>query len=164
MSSRFGEVIFTINEGETISKSNAVTDFPVEEGANISDNVDPDPSIISFTGIVQGDGAVEKLQLLRRYSDNGEMQTYVGRNAFGNMVIESFDTIHDNTIKGGFIFSITLKQITIAVQQVIQIDFTKVPRPKIKETETAGSQQTQTQADPNTFNEIQTQINALLMQ
>ena len=161
MASRLGDVIFTINEGETINKSNIVTDYPVEDGVNISDNSDPNPVSISFFGIIQGNDSEEKLNLLRQYSDNGEMLTYTGRNTFSNMVIESFDTTHDNTIKNGFIYSISLKQITVTSTAILLIDFTKVPRPKIKVTETQSTQQTSIQPDPQRFDEIQQRINEI---
>ena len=37
--SRLGDVIFNINEGETVSDSNTITDYPVENGENIVDNI-----------------------------------------------------------------------------------------------------------------------------
>ena len=48
------------------------------------------------------------------------MLTYIGRNLFENMVIESLDTTHTGDNSGGFGVSITLKQVRIVTPQTAE--------------------------------------------
>ena len=136
--SRLGDVIFNINTGEEIQESNEVTNFPVEDGTNVNDNVDTNPLILTFSGIIHKEGAVQKLQLLRQYLINGTLLNYTGRNVLGNVVIESMDRIHDNTIRGGFKYSITIREIQISQLETISVDFDKIFRPVQKRKTNGG--------------------------
>lgn len=120
---KLGEVIFDIVDNEEVNKSNEITDYPTEEGFSISDNSSKNPLELSITGMVQGEEAFNKLQTLRKYSDDGTELLYVGRNGLSNVVIEELSTIHDGTVGGGFKFAITLKQILKAQLETTTIDF-----------------------------------------
>jgi hypothetical protein len=120
---KLGEVIFDIVDNEEVNKSNEITDYPTEEGFSISDNSSKNPLELSITGMVQGDEAFNKLQTLRKYSDEGTELLYVGRNGLSNVVIQELSTIHDGTVGGGFKFSIPLKQIIKAELETTTIDF-----------------------------------------
>ena len=162
--SRLQDVIFSINTGETITDTNQVTDFPVEDRNNIVDNIDPNPRIISFSGIIVGEDAERKLNTLRMYQRNGEILSYTGRNIIPNVVIESLSTIHDNTIRSGFKFEISLKEIQTAEIQTTLIDFSIVPRPVIQQETKQGRKQKTTVTTPQNFDLIQSRINAQLEQ
>ncbi len=131
---RLGDVeILVISE--TPSFSNDVTEKPVE-GGTIVDNVKQNSTILNINGAVTGDDAFQKLQQLRKYSKAGTLLKYTGRNIFTNVVIEKFDTAHTVSIRNGFEFTITLKEIRIATAQIVQIQSpdpaTSNPAPKVQ--------------------------------
>lgn len=171
--SKLGDVIFSVNTGEKVNLSNKITDKPVEDGTNISDNVSPNPLKMSFSGIVVGDDAQDKLNLLRKYSNEGSILRYIARNDINNVVIESLSTTHDNKIRNGFKFDITLKKIRIAKQKTVNIDLSKIKIPNIKElskkakktrtnkkNKKGKKQKVIKEADPKRFDELQAKINS----
>ena len=138
--SRLGDVVFNVNVGEELQQTNEITNYPVEDGTNVNDNIDTNPRIISFSGIIHKEGAVQKLQLLNTYTREGTLLTYIGRNVLRNVVIESILRIHDNTIRGGFIYQIILREIQISQLETISVDFNKIFRP-VQKSETSSSKQ-----------------------
>lgn len=154
----FGDAVFSVNEGETYSKTNAITDRPVETGVNIVDNVNVQPDIISFSGIVVGTDAFPKLQLLRKYMNEAILVRYIGRNDVTNAVIQNMDTTHDNKVRNGFVFSMTIKVIRIAVGVTFNFDTTKVVKPKIQVKTNQGKKNKETKTVTGDFDAIQAEI------
>jgi hypothetical protein len=146
------EIEFTVVESENPTRTNQVTDNPVEQGVNIADHVKSDPLQFTFTGAITGDDAGIKYSRLVQMRDNRELLTYIGRNIVLNCVIESLSTTHDNTIRNGFTLSINLKQIRVA--QIQFVDLSKVPipaRPK-KKTGKQSKKNEETAAATNKLN------------
>jgi len=160
---KLGDIFFSVVESETITNTAAATDFPVEDGTSIVDNVEITPYSVSLNGIMVGEDAADKLKKIREYMKNKTLLTYIGRNILNNTIIEMFDSTHDNTIKNGFKFSLTLKQIIVAELQVIYIDYTKIPRPKIKEETSEGKKQLEDKETPTQFNTLMEDLNSSLV-
>jgi hypothetical protein len=127
---KLGEVELDVVEVETPEHPNEVTIHPVEKGSEIIDHVKQNAISFSINGTVSGENAPQKLSQLRQYRDNGELLTYIGRNAFRDMVIESLSTRHDASIRNGFRFSITLKQVRIAKSLTVEIQLPDPVSPK----------------------------------
>lgn len=146
---KLGDVEFTVVEVENVKDSATVTDNPVESGQDVSDHVKQNPSYINIRGQIIGDDAASKLQMLKKYKSEGALLKYVGRNMYGNMVIEDIDRVHGVKNRTGFSFDIKLKQVRIATAKEVQI---KVANPstkrqdkrtatKVKKTTNKGKQQ-----------------------
>lgn len=102
--------------------SGTTTDKPVENGSDISDHFQSNPTTISLSGSVVGKDAPRKLATLRRYHREAELLTYSGRNIFDNMQILSIPTRHNAINREGFDFDITLKQIRISRPETFEVD------------------------------------------
>lgn len=120
------EVEFSVVESENPSDSAEITEKPVEKGQDVADHVKIKPFSMSIAGIVVGDDAFQRLQKLISYYKIGQLLTYVGRNAYGNILIEQFDRVHDSTIGNGFAFTMKLKQVRIATAQEVVIKNHKI--------------------------------------
>lgn len=119
---KLGDVAFSVVDSENPVDSVSVTDNAVEDGQDVSDHVKQEPSIINVQGHMTGDDAAEKLAALKKSQKDGELLRYVGRNGYGNMVIESLDRQHGVDNKFGFGFNLTLKQVRIATAKEAEID------------------------------------------
>ena len=120
---KIGNVVVNVGTEEEVDKSNTITDYPIEDGSVVSDNSERKPILLSISGMIKGVGAFKKLQQLRKYSDDAEIITYLGRNSLNDCLIESITTSHGNNVKGGFTFTATLKQVLIAELQETNINF-----------------------------------------
>jgi len=132
--SRLGEVYFTVVEEEDYTYSNDITDRPVEDGSIITDNVRNKPIEIKITGILTGKGAYpqQQLTMLRLYSLNGDILSYVGIQSFSRCVIENFENKHNSEVGNGITFDITLKEVKIAIRTEIHVGITTLKIPDIE--------------------------------
>ena len=139
---QLGDVFLnTVYEEKVDNRINS-TDHPVEEGVNIVDHVEREPLILSISGIVTGEDASARKLKLQQYANNGTILNYRYRNKVDNVIIESFQTTHPKSIKGGFSFDITLKQIRVAKPSLLT-DLSKELRVQIAMVGNAGRVQTQ---------------------
>jgi len=107
--------------GETPEFPNEVSDFPIEDGAVITDHISLRPIAVPISGVVAGEGAADKIATLRRWRNDRHRLRYVGRNIFGNYVITSLRTEHDAGVGDGFRFRLELVQVRIARPAVVDI-------------------------------------------
>lgn len=153
---KLGDVEFTVVEDEKPRDLVMVTDNSVESGQDVSDHVKKLPSIIDIHGQMTEEDAAEKLQILKKYQDEGELLTYIGRNWYNNMVIQTIDRDHGTRNRYGYGFTITLKQVRIATALQVPIVIihpeTRKSSPqvttKVKEETNGGKQQVQDLPDP----------------
>jgi len=125
-----------------------VTDYPVEEGASVSDHITLQPISATLTGVVAGAGATDKIATLKRFRNDRHRLRYVGRNILTNFVISEFLTEHDVSVGDGFGFRLGLQQVRVARPSMVEII---VPDPifpdeegtpsQVKDTDNAGRQQ-----------------------
>jgi hypothetical protein len=132
--SKLGDVYFTEVENEDYNYSNDITSNPVEDGSTVSDNVHSNPISIQISGILIGRTAYpqEKLIILRNYALNGDIISYNGIQGFEKCIIESFDNKHSVDVANGITFDITLKIISIASKQTINVNVTSLNIPDIE--------------------------------
>lgn len=104
---------------EKESEQRAVTSasHPTEQGLPTTSTIQKQPIELSITGrIVKNDkyDANTTKDKLTELLNTGSLITYKGRISASNMQIQSFDCEYDNKTWGGFIFSMSLKQVRIA--------------------------------------------------
>lgn len=133
-----GDVEVTVTS-ESVSRRNEVTSRKVEDGS-ITDNVKNEQDIINISGVVGIDGWT-RLKRLQQYKKEGRLLNYRGRNAYNDLVIESFDTDHGYQVKGGFTFTATLVQIQVAKTKLTNIEAAKNLQSQTKKLTNGGTQQ-----------------------
>lgn len=132
---RLDDIYFSANLGETLSKSNTISNYPTEDKQTVSENIQNQPLTINFSGIIineDGVSANESLQKLRQYMDEGKIMTYTGRNIVYDVVIEGMETVHNAENSTGYNISLTLKKIRVVTPETFLVDFSKIPKPIIK--------------------------------
>lgn len=133
---KLGDIEFTVVEDEKPRDMVTITDNAVEKGQDVSDHVKQESSIIDIVGVMIGDDAATKLSALRKYQKEGKLLTYIGRNIYDNMAIQTIDRSHGKQISNGFAYNITLKQVRIAAAKEVEIKVadpvTKAASPKVK--------------------------------
>lgn len=130
-------------EEESPKFSVTVTEYPVEEGEPIADHVKRELPSISVSGKLLGTDASEKRAKIRAMMESGETVSYVGRNAFANAVITSFDSGHNHRIANGMTFTMTLRQIR-KIKQLFSPKIAAKLATTVKPTTTEGRKQVQT--------------------
>ncbi|PKM61630.1 MAG: hypothetical protein CVU99_02400 [Firmicutes bacterium HGW-Firmicutes-4] len=118
---KLGDVIFTSTTGESATVSNEITDKPIE-GGTISDHAQNNPTTMNVSGIIVGDDAQEKIEIIRGYVKDIALLRYVGVDTAQNMLISSFTTDRSVSLKGGAAFTLALKEVGIATGVVTVID------------------------------------------
>lgn len=127
---KLGDVEITVVESEKLRDSVSVTDNSVEKGQDVSDHVKQESTIMDLIGVFTGDDAAAKIQQLRKYQKEGQLLSYIGRNMYDNMVLQTFERDHNKSIANGFYYNITLKQIRLATATEVEI---KVVNPVTKQ-------------------------------
>ncbi len=138
-----GDVALSVVESENPEYSNEITSNSVELGTDIADHVRQNPISFSISGVVTGENAAEAIARLRKYRNDGTVLRYIGRNVVDNLVIEKLSTTHDNSIRNGFTFDISLKHVRIAKGQQMEIELpnpVKAPPPLKAATKNNGFQ------------------------
>lgn len=116
-----------------------ITFFPVEDGQDIADHVSLEPDALPITGVVAGEDAAQKVNILRLFRNRKELLTYVGRNIFANGVIETLTTYHNANTRDGFEFEITLRRVRLS--RVREVQITPVMRTQVRPVQNQGIQQ-----------------------
>lgn len=141
---KLGDVEITVVESEKPRDSVSVTDNSVEKGQDVSDHVKQESTVMDLVGVFTGDDAAAKIQQLRKYQIEGKLLSYIGRNMYDNMVLQTFERDHNKSIANGFYYNITLKQIRLATATEVEI---KVVNPVTK------------QASPKTATKVKAKTN-----
>ncbi len=129
-------------EEESPKFSVTVTEYPVEEGEPIADHVKRELPVLSISGKLLGEDASEKRSKIRAMMESGETVKYVGRNAFGNAVVTSFDSTHNHKVANGMNFTMNLRQIR-KIKQLFAPGLSAKLVTSVKPTTTAGRKQVQ---------------------
>ena len=101
-------------ETEDLRRGVTISEHPVENGLNITDNVKRDPITISISGEIVGKNASKVVDKLTALHHAGKYVKYIGRNILSKALITSFETSHPNTISGGCSFTMEIKEVRIA--------------------------------------------------
>ena len=105
-------VWFDVVEPEDVTFSGTATQYPVEDGRNISDHVSLQPVTVELTGVLVGrPSSHERLAILRKWQRRRDRLRYVGRNIFGKYVITNLNTVHSYRTRDGLAFNVTLTEV-----------------------------------------------------
>lgn len=142
-----GDIEIDVVTSEKPEYTNLITEKPVERGQDIADHARNLPLRFSFTGVVTGDrdsDAKAKYEKLIEYRNNRDLLDFAGRNLLSNMMIESLSPEFTKTNAKGFSFSCTLKQVRIAVAEMVNFVAPDI-RSQVKSTDDRGRRQTDDQ-------------------
>lgn len=117
---------------------------PVEDGLALNDHVERQPFGLSLTGklIRPTNDRLERLiQVLEGYRDKGTIVSYEGRRIYQNMLIEKFTYRADKSMKNGYTFTMSLRQVRVADSPYIAP--TPQVKAQVKKTSEAGRKQTE---------------------
>lgn len=109
--------IFVIDED--VKRGVTISEHPVENGLDITDNVKRNAKVISISGQIVGKNASAVRDKIEALHQNGKLVKYVGQNILSKAIITDFDTSHPNTIYGGCSFSMQLKELRIAKSPLV---------------------------------------------
>lgn len=107
-----------------VSEPSTTTDHALEDGEQISDHIHSEPITLSLTGTLYGDYE-QKVLKLREYRQKGELFTFDYMTNYGNVLILNFNRDYTSSVKGGFNFTMTLKQVQLS--KVAKTVAVKVP-------------------------------------
>lgn len=117
-----GEVELSAVLSEDPIFTNEITDKPVEKGINVTDHARNQPINFTLEGVVTGKDAADKVGKLREYARECTLLKYVGRNIFGNFMIQELKTTHNTEVGDGFKFTIRMKEIRFAQVQTVLLN------------------------------------------
>lgn len=118
---RLGDVEFTAITDERVIRETAITDKPVEDGVNISDNTSPRPIQLQITGEITGENAQSAYEKLELYWMRSDILVYSGRTILKDLVITSLPTDEDARIRNGFRFTMLAQQVRITQTKTTSI-------------------------------------------
>jgi hypothetical protein len=139
-------LVFDASVTEGHSFSSEITEFPVEEGLNISDNARPKPFMLKLECYISdfplpsegrtqvSSGAINQrpkaskkrsenaFATLVRLKDEGiPITVTTGLNTYDSLVIQSIDVPRDKTLRAGLRFSIVMKEVRIVKTETVNI-------------------------------------------
>jgi len=109
---------YILVEDESPSFEVEITDQPVEREIDLSDHVQRKARTLSISGIIVGDNADSTRAMIVKAQDQGEVVRFSGRTMFTGL-LSGFSPMHDHTIKDGFAFTLTMKEVRIAVSSYV---------------------------------------------
>lgn len=107
--------VFIGGDGESVKRSTSISDHSVEEGMVITDHVQRDPLEIQLSGYLVGSDAETIKTNLEKLQKDGSYVKYIGKEILSKAVITDFDTSRTIEIDGGMEFSMTIREIRVAV-------------------------------------------------
>jgi len=134
-----GTVEFDAVTSESVEMSNRITYFAVEDGQDVADHISLEPETLPISGVIAGEDAFQRLTILRNFRNNKEILTFVGRNVFANVVIETLTTRHNARTRDGFEFDMTLRRVRLS--RVREVQITPVMRTQVRPVQNQGIQQ-----------------------
>jgi hypothetical protein len=133
----FIDSITSVDPGE----SSNTTDHALEDGEQISDHINNDPITLKIDGIIL-DKTDGKLLKLRNYRQKGEILTFNYRYKLETVVVTSFSPKYNSSIRDGYAFSMSLKQIKLAKAPNI-INVSQFVKQQVSNVANAGRKQLQ---------------------
>lgn len=134
-----GDVWIDVIQSIDIPETSSTTDHALEDGEQITDHIENEPTTIDIDGVIL-DQAEQKVLRLRRYKETGQLLTFNYITRYDNVVITSFKRRYDKSIKNGYAFSMTLKQIRIA-KRAEMINVSRFVKKQVQAVANAGRKQ-----------------------
>lgn len=117
-----GNLTFDVIEQEKPNFVNTITDKPVEDGANISDHIRNEPTVLNLKAIFSGDEAMDKYTELLDMKNSEELYPYSGGlGTYKNLAIKSISPMKDASYGDGYECSIVLKQVRVVELKTVEI-------------------------------------------
>ena len=121
---------FDVVTEENLTLDNNVTQHPIEDGADVTDNVELEPTRIRVELTKVGPDAEETKEELKEERAGREPGDYFGVEQiepYENMIISSLEIPTDSSIDNGFRATMTLQQIEIAEADEVTVDLGQDP-------------------------------------
>lgn len=110
MGVNLGSVYIDMVETETLNYSSSATDNALEDNSAISDHVTNNPTVLNVSGFIL-DEDTTKIQQINKYRTGATIFDWANVEVLRSVVIEDFTPEHTSEIKGGYRYSMTLKQV-----------------------------------------------------
>ena len=115
-----GGVKFDAHLQENIDYDADVTSKAVEKGADISDHMKAKPFTASLSGVMI-ENANAKLSALKKFQEDGELLSFIGKSVLQNVVITSIQVEHTVENFEGYNFDIRIQEVRIASPETFKI-------------------------------------------
>jgi len=147
-----GGILIDVISSEDLNETSTTTDHALEDGEQITDHVESDPISLSLTGVII-DPSDEKLLKLREFRQNGKLLSYNYRSRLETVLITSFNTKRDTSVKDGYSFSMTLKQVRLVkAPNVIRV--TVPVKKQVKEVSKVGKKKAKKSVNKTTKKKV----------
>ncbi len=143
LSSSQGSISFGVVSEERPDYVADVTEYPIEDGLNVSDHATLRPVSLTIEGVVTGSGATSTFASIEQWQKDRLLVTYSGRRTYRDFVIREFRPTEDATVGDGFRFTLSLQEVKIAALATVQRVKRDPALPKI-----VRDEQTATQTNP----------------
>ncbi|HEY2493250.1 MAG TPA: hypothetical protein VGI33_10100 [Paenibacillus sp.] len=110
---------YILVEDESPSFDVDITDQPVERDIDLSDHVQRKARKLSISGVIVGKDAAQTRAMIVKAQDHGEIVRFTGRTTFTGL-LSGFSSKHDYSIADGFTFTLTMKEVRLAVSSVVE--------------------------------------------
>lgn len=107
------DVIIDVITSVSVPETSTTTDHALEDGEQITDHIKSDPITISISGVIHDD-TEQKVLKLREYREKGEIIAFDYMTSLKNVVITDFSRDYNASVKDGYAFTMSLKQIKVA--------------------------------------------------
>ena len=153
-----GGLTFTVTISEAEKETARLTDYPVEDGATLSDHVILAPKEVTVK-IGQGVDEAEtdprdKLEELRELMEKREpMELYTGKSYYPSMIITAINTATDSKSETVLLTTVTLREVRIAETKSAAVPVIRQKQPKkTAQSVKRGQQQLQESSTPENPN------------
>lgn len=129
---KLGDLYFSAISQEVLTFENVPSNYPLENGTEVTDFVQTQPLNLSITGVIVGEDAAEKYSVLRNYLLQKPLLKYIGRIIMDNCMVINFSRDVDSTIANGFNFNMTLQEMKFAQVEIVTINVRNLKIPDIE--------------------------------
>lgn len=135
---------------EVLTFENGASNYPMEDGSEVTDFVQTKPIALSLNGVIVGEDAAERFTKLRRMSLEKTLVKYTGRVTMSNAIILKFSRNVDSGIGNGFNFDIVLQKMTFAKAEIVTINVKNLKIPDIEKADGKSTSRSNTKAKKKT--------------
>lgn len=110
MGVKLGSVYIDMVETESVNYSSSATDNALEDNSAISDHVTNNPTTLSISGFILDEDNT-KIKQLNKYRTDATIFDWANVEVLRGVVIEDISPEYTAEIKGGYRYSMSLKQV-----------------------------------------------------
>lgn len=127
MGVNLGSVYIDMVETESVSYSSSATDNALEDNSAISDHVTNNPTTLSISGFILDEDNT-KIKQLNKYRTDATIFDWANVEVLRGVVIEDISPEYTAEIKGGYRYSMSLKQVVTVKRSVKAVTSGQVAR------------------------------------